>query len=71
MPSVVIRVKGKLDEHWAEWFDEFEISHNESAETVLEGKVEDQPALYGLIARLRDLGLCLVEVAIKEETNMA
>jgi len=69
MPNVVIKVKGCLDEHWSEWFSEFKISHNETDETILEGKVQDQPALYGLIARLRDLGLSLVEVALVEESN--
>ena len=66
MPSVVIRIKGHLDEHWTEWFDEFEIKHTDTAETLLTGKVHDQSALYGVLARLRDLGLTLVEVKITE-----
>jgi len=69
MPNIVIKVKGCLDEHWSEWFDEFEISHSEADETILEGKVEDQPALYGLITRLRDLGLSLVEVKFSEDSG--
>lgn len=70
MPNVTIKVKGCLDEHWSEWFSEFKISHNEADETVLEGIVQDQPALYGLISRLRDLGLSLVEVVLVDESNM-
>jgi hypothetical protein len=62
MLNIEIRVKGCLDEHWSEWFNEFQIVHTETNETVLKGKVKDQPALYGLIGRLRDLGLSLVAV---------
>jgi len=64
MPNVEIKVKGCLDEHWSEWFNDFEISLTEENETVLKGEVKDQPALYGLIAKLRDLGLSLVAVKI-------
>lgn len=71
MPNVEIRVKGRLDEHWAEWFDGFRISYTEEDETILRGEVCDQAALYGLIAKLRDLGLSLVEVNLLEENNNA
>jgi hypothetical protein len=70
MPNVEIRVKGCLAEHWSEWFDEFEISHTQANETVLKGEVQDQAALYGLIAKLRDLGLSLVEVRTLEGSNI-
>jgi hypothetical protein len=36
--------------------------HTERGETILTGDVADQPALYGLIARLRDLDLPLISV---------
>ena len=57
-----IRVKGRIDEHWSEWFDELTIAHTGQNETVLTGDVTDQSALYGLIAKLRDLGLPLISV---------
>jgi hypothetical protein len=57
-----IRVKGQIDENWSEWFDEFEIEHTDQDETILTGDVADQSALYGLIAKLRDLGLPLISV---------
>jgi len=56
---VEIRVQGQIDEHWSTWFDDMEIIHLDSDETVLAGTVWDQAALYGLIAKLRDLGLSL------------
>jgi hypothetical protein len=62
MQKVEIRVKGQVDKHWSEWFQDFEISMGEEGETILRGEAQDQAALYGLIAKLRDLGLTLVSV---------
>jgi len=60
---VEIKVEGHLDESWAEWLDGFAISHTRQGETVLVGKIRDASALYGLIAKLRDLGLQLISVS--------
>jgi hypothetical protein len=62
MQSIEIRIKGLIDNHWSEWFEDLEISHYDDEETLLKGQVRDQAELYGLIARLRDLGLQLVSV---------
>ncbi len=62
MQQVEIRVKGQIDERWSEWLDGLTIQYVEPDETVLTGPVEDQAALYGLIAKLRDLGLPLSAV---------
>lgn len=62
MQQVEIRVKGRIDEHWSDWFDELAITYTDRDETMLTGPIADQAALYGLIARLRDLGLPLVSV---------
>jgi hypothetical protein len=66
MQQVEIRVKGQISERWSEWLNGLTITHNEKNETVLTGPVEDQAALYGLIARLRDLGLPLSAVSCVE-----
>ena len=62
MQQVEIRVKGQIDEHWAEWLGGLTITHTSEGETVLSGPVQDQSALYGLLAGLRDLGLPLLSV---------
>ncbi len=62
MQRVEIRVEGHLDKTWAEWLDGFTLTHTEQGETILSGKAKDQAALYGLIAKLRDLGVKLVSV---------
>jgi hypothetical protein len=64
--QVEIRVKGCIDEHWSEWFDGLTIAHSDQDETVLAGLVPDQPAVYGLIAKLRNLGLSLRSVSCVE-----
>jgi hypothetical protein len=57
-----IRVKGQIAAHWSDWFEDLEITHTEQDETILTGEVADQSALYGLLAKLRDLGLPLLSV---------
>lgn len=66
MHNVEIRVKGRLDQHWSEWFEGFEIAHCEMDETILTGQVPDQAALYGILTKLRNLGLSLIAVIPKE-----
>ena len=67
MESVEVRIEGHLDPTWAEWLDGFTLTHTEEGETILAGNVKDQTALYGLIAKLRDLGLKLISVDYKKE----
>ena len=62
MQRVEIRVKGRIDQDWSDWFEGLVITHTEQDETILSGTVVDQAALYGLVAKLRDLGLPLLSV---------
>ena len=62
MCRVEIRIQKRINADWSEWFDGFEISYTDKGETILTGAVPDQAALYGLIAKLRDLGLPLLSV---------
>jgi hypothetical protein len=57
-----ICVKGHLDPCWSDWFEGFEIALKDSGETRLSGPVIDQAALFGLLMKVRDLGLPLVSV---------
>ena len=57
-----IRLKGHLDERWAERFAGLTFSHDGDGTTVLFGLVVDQAALYGLLRTVRDLGLPLLSV---------
>ncbi len=57
-----IRVEGRLGVEWAEWFDGLTITPAENDETLITGWVADQAALYGLLKKVRDLGLPLLSV---------
>jgi hypothetical protein len=62
MQQIEIRVKGQINQQWSEWFGGLTINYSDPGETTLTGLVHDQAALYGIISRLRDLGLQLTSV---------
>jgi hypothetical protein len=62
MRQVEIRVKGQIDETWSDWFEGLAMTHTEEGETVLAGPVVDEAAMYGLLVKIRDLGLQLLSV---------
>ena len=61
-----IRVEGHLGERWSLAFEGLEMRADYSSDgspiTVLTGPIVDQSALYGLVARIRDLGMTLLLV---------
>jgi hypothetical protein len=57
-----IRIKGHLDDRWAEWFEGLTVKLEEDGNTLLSGPVVDQAALYGLLKKIRDLGLPLLSI---------
>jgi hypothetical protein len=54
-------VDSVLGGRWSEWFQGLQIDH-QSGETVLSGTLPDQPALHGILNKVRDLGLCIITV---------
>ena len=67
-----IKVIGRLDEGWSDWFEGMCIKHepaqNGTTLTVLESGKIDQSALHGTLSRLRDLNLILYCLERIEET---
>ena len=57
-----IRLKGHLDARWADQFEHMSFTHASDGTTILAGPVVDQAALYGLLRKVRDLGLPLLAV---------
>jgi hypothetical protein len=57
-----IRVGVVLDSHWAPWFDGLDLTVLDDQMTRICGPVSDQAALYGILDRIRDLGLPLILV---------
>ena len=58
--TYTITIEGHLHPRWSNWLLDFHIDHNPDGTTRLLGAVADQAALYGLIGRLRDMGVALV-----------
>lgn len=61
-PVYQIRVKGHLSPHWADWFEGLTLTLEANGETLLTGPVVDQAALYGVLRKVRDVGLPLLSV---------
>ncbi len=57
-----ICIRGQLDHAWAEWFEGLQISSNPNGNSLLVGTIVDQAALYGLIKKIRDLGMHLISI---------
>ena len=57
-----IRIKGHLDCEWTDWFGGLTITLEDNGETLLTGPVRDQAALYGLLKKVRNLGMTLISV---------
>ena len=63
-----IRVKGHLSERWCDWFDELDVENRPEGEAVFSGALPDQAALYGVLSRLRDLGVTLVSLSCSTDS---
>jgi hypothetical protein len=61
-----VRVRGELAPDWSACFGGLRVERDRG-DTVIVGRVPDQPALHGLLAKVRDLGLTLLSVRVVEE----
>ena len=57
-----IRIKGHLGREWTDWFEGLTIALEDNGETLLTGLVVDQAALFGLLRKVRDVGMPLLSV---------
>jgi hypothetical protein len=57
-----IRIKGHLGREWKDWFEGMTLTLEEDGDTLLTGPLVDQAALFGLLKKVRDLGLPLVSI---------
>lgn len=64
-----IRLAGHLSPQWTDWFDGFAITLEDDGCTQLTGAIADQSALYGLLKKVRDLGMPLLSVMSAPTTH--
>ncbi len=57
-----LRLKGHLGAQWSNWFEGLTITLDDKGDTLVTGPVADQAALFGLLKKVRDLGLPLLSV---------
>jgi hypothetical protein len=61
-----IKLKGELDQSWSDWLGEVEITTEQAEDgsmiTTILVDAADQPALFGVLDRIRDLNLILINV---------
>ena len=62
-----ITVRDVLDPRWSAWFDGLRLTSDDAGRTTISGPVADQAALHGLLTRIRDLGLTLLEVRCTDQ----
>jgi hypothetical protein len=61
-----IRVNAALTEPWKAWFDHIQITREANGQSKISGWM-DQATIYGILTRLRDLGIALTSITSQEE----
>ena len=64
-----IRVRGHLGRHRLRAFEKLTVTLEASGESTIAACIADQAALYGLLVRIRDLGVPLLSVRCLECTE--
>ena len=64
-----IRIQGHLDPSWRDWFEGLQITHEDQGTTLLTGALRDQAALFGILFKIRQLGLTMVALAEEEPSH--
>jgi len=57
-----IKIKGRLEKRWREWFEGLTFTHENDGSTTLSGPLPDQAALHSILLKIRDMNLTLISV---------
>ncbi len=57
-----IKIKGRLEDRWTEWFEGLTFTHGRDGITTLSGPLPDQAALHSILLKIRDMNLTLISV---------
>jgi hypothetical protein len=64
-----IKVKGHLGPNRLRAFEKLTVTLEANGKTTIAARIADQAALYGLLVRIRDLGVPLVSVRCLEDSE--
>jgi len=67
-----IKIPGRLDPGWSAQLGGLELSsivENGTSVTLLTGYIADQPALFGILERIRDMNLLPISIEQIDEDN--
>ena len=64
-------LEGHLSKHLSNYFLNFEITLHTTGHTVLTGPITDQAELFGLLKKVRDLGIPLISLNRLESNHSA
>ena len=65
-----IVVKCQLDTDWSVWFEGLTLIHNDKGNTIISGPLRDQAAFYGLLTKVRDMGVLLISVKYQADKSL-
>ena len=57
-----IRIRGHLSDQRSNSFEGLQVTKLANGETLIAGEFDDQAQLFGLLIRIRDLGIPLIEI---------
>ena len=60
--TYAIRVHGHLDDHWAAWLGDPDMTRDDDGTTTITASIADQAQLHGVLAGLRDIGAVITEL---------
>lgn len=63
-----IKISGHLGQEWIDWFEGLDITLEINGETILSGPLVDQAALFGVLKKIRDLGIPLISVICTKQS---
>ena len=75
MSTYVIRVEGRLDDHWSAWLGglgaDLDMARDDDGSTTVTVSVADQAQLHGILTRSRDLGTPLLALRALDHVGTA
>lgn len=63
------KLKGHLDSKWCAWLATESITNETGGNSCFISNIKDQSALFGLLRKIRDMGLPLLSMNICYETE--